>query len=232
MPETFDRVERILEHLERRSIPPITLLVVPGKDWQAGQIECLRDWARQGHELAAHGWHHHVPSIHGWRHRLHATLISRNVAEHLALDPAGILRLMCRSHDWFAEHGLPEPTLYVPPAWALGPLSAADLAQLPFRQVETLWHLLSPAAGTSCRLPMVGFEADTPLRALAVGAWNALQVRGARRQPLRIAIHPDDFELRLARPLDRLLDQPFRFLRYGHPKICRSLIDRPAPEPV
>ncbi len=53
-------------------------------------------------------------------HRLHAALISRDVAEHLSRPAHELVALVHRCHGWFAAHGLPAPTLYVPPAWALG----------------------------------------------------------------------------------------------------------------
>ncbi|MFO8026638.1 MAG: DUF2334 domain-containing protein [Opitutales bacterium] len=58
MPHTLERVERILYWLKARDVPPVTLLVVPGRPWEAPQIERLRQLAATGHELAAHGWHH------------------------------------------------------------------------------------------------------------------------------------------------------------------------------
>lgn len=218
MPETFDRVEQILLRLRKQGIPPITLLVVPGRDWEFAHLERLRLLADGGHELAAHGWFHHVPSITGWWHRLHSAFFSRHVAEHLALDADGILRLMRASRDWFADNALPEPTLYVPPAWALGSIPNEKLASSGFEQIETFGGLHSIRTKKRFhRLPLVGFEADTRFRAAAVAAWNAFQRRRARatRRPLRIAIHPHDFELRLSADLDQLLDEPFDFLRYG-----------------
>ena len=34
MPETMDKIQRILKWLKERNIPPVTLLVVPGKNWK------------------------------------------------------------------------------------------------------------------------------------------------------------------------------------------------------
>ena len=120
MPETLSLVEDFLAFCSTHAIPPMTLLVVPGCDWRDEQLDRLRDLAGLGHELAAHGWLHRVGTPQSLYHRLHSTLLSRNVAEHLALDGESILALMRRSHAWFAEHDLPAPSLYVPPAWALG----------------------------------------------------------------------------------------------------------------
>ncbi len=62
------------------------------------------------------------------------------------------------------------------------------------------------ASRTFTRLPLLGFEADTASRAHAVRASNALALTLARRVGVaRLAIHPNDFELRLAADLERLL---------------------------
>ena len=208
MPHTLDRVKRILDWLEQRRVSRVTLLVVPGKPWTEKHIHHLRDWAAAGHELAAHGWHHQTRPRRLY-HRLHALLLSRNVAEHLDLDSTGILDLMVRSRNWFAENELPAPDFYVPPAWALGPISKADLAKVPFRVIETTRGFLlrenhdsapSRVRWSLRRLPLTGYEADTRFREAFLRWWNALQAKRAQRKklPLRISIHPDDLELRIA----------------------------------
>lgn len=218
MPETFALCEELVHRLSTRGVTPLTLLIVPGRRWKPRQVERMRAWAEAGHELAAHGWSHQVHHIRGWKHRLHAWLISRRVAEHMELRSAGILNLLRRSSAWFERESLPRPKLYVPPAWALGPISDKHLEQAPYAMIETLRGVCDPRLRRWRRLPLVGFEADTPLRALALRLWNWLQLRRARReggQPLRIAIHPQDFELHLARDLDAVLRQPQRFTTYS-----------------
>lgn len=221
----MDRVESILRWLDELGLPPITLLVVPGKAWSQEQIDRLRHLADSGFVLAAHGWSHHA-TPRRLRHRLHAAFISRNVAEHLALDSAGILALLHRSHDWFAANQLPPPTLYVPPAWALGPIQSSDLANSPFHLVETtcgLLRLRGSGARDSAggkhrleRLPLTGYEADTVIRAAFLRLWNHSQVKKAIRleRPLRLSIHPDDPQLRLAQQLDTHLRAANRFYGY------------------
>ena len=241
MPHTQARVECLLDWLKARGVPPVALLVVPGRPWEPAQLDRLRELAAEGYELAAHGWQHETLPRRFY-HRLHAAFISRNVAEHLDLGSAGIFALMLRSRDWFGEHGLPLPDLYVPPAWALGPLSQTHLAQLPYRLVETtrgLIHLKGKAApavspsngslpqsgGQSAtakrlpvfqKLPLTGYEADTPFRECFLRRWNAAQLRTAERRhlPLRISIHPDDLELRLPDQLEQQLLAVDNFLPY------------------
>ncbi len=228
MPETMDRVHAILKWLQQQSIPPVTLLVVPNKAWSSAGIDQLRRLAEVGHPLAAHGWCHQTEPRRPW-HRLHAALISRKVAEHLALDSAGILKLMQQSHHWFLKQGLPEPTLYVPPAWALGGITAKHLAKLPFAQIETTSGLLQRDAFgryVMRRLPLTGYEADTAFRAVSLRKWNRWQARSAekRHNPLRISIHPDDFQLRLQDQLEAQIRSARNFIAYD------SLISRSSAE--
>lgn len=213
MPETLTEVEEVLAYARRRGLPPMTLLIVPGRAWSPWQLERLREWAGDGHELAAHGWLHEVALRKTLYHRLHGVLISRHVAEHLSLDSEGIAQLMHRSHAWFAENELPVPSLYVPPAWALGRLEHPHLRNLPFEKIEVLRGFVFPASGKLLRLPMVGFEADTRTRAMAVRAWNAVQGLQHRfsGRPLRIGLHPHDLKLECARDLSDLLACPLEF---------------------
>lgn len=207
MPQTLAPVADILARLRRHRLPPATLLVVPGCRWQADELAQLRRWQRQGHELAAHGWRHRARHIRGLQHRLHAALISRDAAEHLALSADEISALMRRAHDWFGHNGLNAPALYVPPAWALGDLPRSALRQLPYTRIETTAGIIDAASGHLEALPLVGFEADTAARAAALGAWNRGQILLARSsgRPLRVGIHPQDFQLRLAGALEGML---------------------------
>ncbi|MDZ7753168.1 MAG: polysaccharide deacetylase family protein [Gammaproteobacteria bacterium] len=214
MPETLGRVEAVLALAEGLGVPPPTLLVVPGRRWEDDPLRRLGRLAAAGYPLAAHGWSHRVECFGGFYHRLHGAVVSRDVAEHLALDGAGVCALMCRSYGWFAAHGLPSPTLYVPPAWALGPLAAAQRQRLPFAHIEVARGVVEVASGRLRPLPLAGFEADTPLRAAFLRSWNRAQVALAHRRPLRIGIHPRDLELPLSDQLRALLQRDFRFLSY------------------
>lgn len=200
MPETLDRVATLVELLGAHGHCAVTLLVVPGRAWRPEQVERLAHWQRRGMELAAHGWHHEVQRIRGPYHRLHAAVISRNVAEHLALDEEGIVRLMCKAAAWFRHQQLAAPTTYVPPAWALGAIRRRRLRELPYERIEVTRGFLDTSSGRLHPLPLAGFEADTPARAAFLRAWNGLQARRARAtgRPLRVSIHPRDGELYLA----------------------------------
>lgn len=207
MPETMPQVGALLTLLQAHRLGPVDLLVVPGLDWSDAQIATLAQWQRAGHRLAGHGWRHRADRMTGIGHRLHGLVLSRNVAEHLALDADGIAALVTRCHGWFAAHDLPAPALYVPPAWAMGALPRHRLRTLPFRRYEVFSGLIEAETGRRRLLPVVGFEADTAGRAVALGVWNALNVGHARAwgTPLRVAIHPFDLSYRLAADLRRLL---------------------------
>lgn len=204
MPETLVRVRGIMDRCSALNPGPVTLLVVPGRQWDPDGIAQLHQWQEQGHRLAGHGWLHRIDSFGGLGHRLHGLVISRRAAEHLALDAAGISRLIQRCHDWFPAHRLASPRLYVPPAWALGPIPPAALSALPFSHYELLTGVRSASTGRLSRLPMVGYEADTAERAPLIRLWNRLNRRWAEsRGWIRIGIHPDDPGLRLAGDLEQ-----------------------------
>lgn len=208
MPETLAAVDDLVAMLEEQGWRRIRLLVVPGKPWRDADIDRLHRWEAAGHRLAGHGFTHRVDlrALRRPSARLHSLLVSRDVAEHLALDADGILALMARCHRWFGEQGLAAPDYYVPPAWAMGPIAPARLAASPFAEIEYLGGIYDVRAGRFLRLPLVGFEADTGLRALSLRLWNGLNRRLARAAvPLRLAIHPQDTRLRLAGDLNAYL---------------------------
>lgn len=204
MPETLSAVQRCLDACHEQDLYKVYLLVVPGRQWQPAQLQTLRRWLADGCEVVGHGWLHHCPRISSPYHRLHSALISRNVAEHLTLDGDGILQLMQRCHAWFGEHELPTPSLYVPPAWALGRIDDRALAQSGFDHVETIKGIRDVHTGQWRLGLLLGYEADDALRQRVLGVWNRATRRlAAAGQPLRIGIHPHDPDLRLA---DELLD--------------------------
>jgi len=207
MPSTMADVSAILSVLDEHGIRPVPLLVVPGLAWTADQIATLKRWQDAGHELVGHGWTHRAETVRGIRHRLHSLMLSRDAAEHLALDAAGIAELLTRCHAWFAAHGFVAPERYVPPAWALGAIPRTDLADLPFRTYEVLTGDLDARTGRLRRLPLTGFEADTWARARALRAWNGVNRALAYRFgiPCRVAIHPKDLGLKLSGDLRALI---------------------------
>ncbi len=207
MPHTLPYVADLLQLLSLHGFDRVRLLVVPGVDWTSSQVKVLRSWSEAGHALAAHGWHHKASHISGWRHRLHAAVVSRDVAEHLALDAQQIVALMRRAAEWFERQGLKRPSVYVPPAWALGQISPSELKATGFQKVEITQGEWLVETNTLERQPLLGFEADTQFRARALRLWNQAQwaIAAATAKPLRIAIHPQDLQLRLGSDLRAVL---------------------------
>ncbi len=205
MPQTMPAVRETIALLEQHRVSPVTLLVVPGTGWGSADIDELRALQRAGYRLAGHGWRHEVARIRRPYHRLHSLLISRQVAEHLDLDTDGIIDLIRRCHHWFADHGLEPPALYVPPAWAMGRVSAVQLIEeTPFGLYEDFNGVLDARSGCYHPIPMLGYEADRAIRVPIIRAWNALnRWRGTRSGRLRIGLHPYDLGLRLGSQLAR-----------------------------
>lgn len=216
MPETLEPVGRILGLLSEAGASPVTLLVVPGRNWSAREIDRLRSWESSGCILAGHGWRHEVSERKTLFHELHGRFLSRMVAEHLSLERTAARALVRRCRDWFVKQNLTPPDLYVPPAWAMGPLSRRDLEALPFERHETARGVYATSENRFFQLPLAGFEADIPIRAAILRPWNRINVALSRSLglPLRIAIHPLDLDLKLRADIGPLLSAVDKWLDY------------------
>jgi predicted deacetylase len=208
MPHTLPWVRALITRLPAAALPRLALLVVPGLPWEPEQLAQLRQWQRMGLTLAGHGWQHRCRRIATVYHHLHSRFVSRQAAEHLSCSREELLDLVRDCHQWFPSQGLGEPDYYVPPAWALGALTRADLSALPFRYYEDTSGIYDSATGRYARLPLAGFEADKPWRRHSLLLWNALNSRlCCAQRPLRISIHPYDAELLLAQELWQMLER-------------------------
>ena len=204
MPETLPAVRGLIRQCHEAGWPPPVLLVVPGRDWTPTALRQLHDWQSAGHEIAGHGWMHRIDHYGGIGHRLHAALISRQVAEHLCLDADDILALMRRCYAWLTVQGLHRPTLYVPPAWALGRVPLTRLNEQPFPRVETLRGIYDVSSGRWHARALLGYEAGNPLQTQALRASNTInRVRARGGAGLRIGLHPHDATLALAKDMAR-----------------------------
>ena len=198
-PHTLERVEKIIDKLPEKAHKHLILLVIPGLSWQKEQVETLRQFQKQGFILAGHGWYHKAKNIRSFYHKCHSLFVSRDVAEHLSLNENEILEMMQRNRSWFAEHELDIPDCYVPPAWALGNISRSALQQSGFRYIETTGGYIDSTSKQSKTFPLIGFEADTPLRKYTLLAWNKINAMlSSKTKPLRISIHPYDDSYLLA----------------------------------
>lgn len=213
-PHTLDDCLETLRTLGSLGVDPVTLLVVPGTGWAEQGLDTLRQLAADGCRLAGHGWSHAAPPPATVYHRAHRLLISRDEAEHLSRSGPELRGLVARCARWFDHVGLGTPSLYVPPAWALGRLSRADLSALPFRYYETLTGIRDTETRRFRALPLVGYLADTRARVWALRGLNALNraAAAALRRPLRVSVHPPDLRLHLADDLLRLLDRDWQYV--------------------
>lgn len=215
MPPTLSAVLQTLGRLEAKGIHPVTLLVVPGTGWNESGLRVLQQLQDRGHDLAGHGWTHRIGRLGGAWHTVHSRLLSRNAAEHLALSGDELVALVTHCHRWFGENGLKPPTLYVPPAWAMGAMNRETLEQLPFRYYEYFSGIYDSLGRRWQRLPLLGYEADSAWRVLPLRLWNRFNRILARKTGLiRIAIHPFDLQLRLAKDLLLQLQARPMCLRY------------------
>jgi len=98
----------------------------------------------------------------------------------------------------------------------MGRARRADLDRLPYRRYETLAGIYDAESRRFERTPMIGFEADTPFRALACRVWNSVNLTW-RRRPVRFSIHPRDPELLLGDDLARLIERDWTDLYYTDP---------------
>jgi uncharacterized protein len=207
-PSSLERAAHIVDLVIAAGVTGLSILIVPSGTWAESQLMTLRAWEHDGHLLAAHGWTHRSVAPRGAYHRLHSLLFSRDVAEHLGRPAPELIQIVRKAEHWFSDAGLAPPTLYVPPAWALGEMALGDFRGTSFRWVETLSGIHDTATMRSHRLPIVGFEADTWLRARALRLSNRANVGLAHvlRRPIRVAIHPNDFSLALSSQLLELLN--------------------------
>jgi hypothetical protein len=157
---------------------------------------------------------------------LHSLTVSRGVAEHLSYDGRGVAELIKRCRDWFDRHDLGAPSLYVPPAWAMGSVRRLDIRRLGFRFFEYTSGLYDARIGVFQRVPLLGFEADTGFRAAFLRAFNRYNLSAAQRHGwLRVSIHPRDFSLRLGEDLTALIGR-----LEGQPALVSELFENGPPE--
>ena len=214
-PVTLERVKSIIATCSDTITSNLILLIIPGHNWLPEQMQQLAYWQSRGCVLAGHGWMHHCEKISSIYHHIHSTIISRNTAEHLSLNTKQIQALLEKNHNWFSKAGLSTPDYYVPPAWAMGSINKNQLKSSPFRYFETTGGIYDSTKDQFYRLPLVGFEADTPRRKYLLTFWNKLNNHVATaKRPLRISIHPFDFDLLLSDQLKQCLFNITRCVDY------------------
>ncbi|MFW6151389.1 MAG: DUF2334 domain-containing protein [Verrucomicrobiota bacterium] len=212
-PETFETTRSLC-----RTLPldpqKTRLLIVPGAGWHKQSINSLKKLVAAGYLLAAHGWQHRINQWGSICHMIHGSFFSARAAEHLALDESGIFELMRNSARWFGDNGFPVPELYVPPAWAMGPIRKEEMAAGPFRYYETLSGIYDSHKQSLHRLPLMGYEAKRFAAAPVLRVCNAFARAwsAVRNRPARIAIHPADMELPLSETLIKDISRADKFI--------------------
>lgn len=209
-PDTIGLARQILSDLARSNIKSVTLLVIPdARSWTAQSLAVLKSLEDEGYVLAAHGWTHNNKPPRSIYHKVYSALFSRNAAEHLDKNSAEILEIMRRSRGWFEASGLCSPSLYVPPAWALGAVSLEMAAATGFAFVETLTGIYETSTHTFHRLPLVGFQAFTTFQAVVLRVSNTINeaIADATGVPLRVAVHPYDLSLLSSGELEAMVER-------------------------
>ena len=205
-PNNLNKIIKIINLLfDKYNIRKITLLVIPGLNWNNKQIKILKTLQeKKGIELAAHGWYHKSNPIKTIYHYIHSKILSANSAEHLSRSKLSIIKLLKDSHSWFINQGLNSPTLYVPPAWALGNIDKEDLSALPFNEFEMISGIF--INNKFIFIPLIGFKTKTYFKFIIVKVLNFINYLSYSFFGLmRIAIHPDDFNLLLKGDIDKYL---------------------------
>ena len=197
-PENISIIENIVNILNLKyNIKKLSLLIIPGLDWNKNQIDKLKYWQTQGIQIAAHGWTHVSQKKKSFFHIIHSFLISKDCAEHLSKKRSEIVYLINKSYNWFIKNNFESPILYVPPAWALGKLNRKDIVFLPFKIIECTTGMLHK--GEYRFLPLIGFEAKTRIRAHLLKFFNGINfILGRLVGIVRITVHPNDFNLLLS----------------------------------
>ena len=208
-PDTIGLTRQMLSDLARNNIKSVTLLVVPAiRSWTAHDLAVLKSLEDEGYVLAAHGWTHTNAPPRSLYHKVHSALFARNAAEHLDKNATEILEIMRRSRAWFEASGFQNPSLYVPPAWALGAVSLEMVATTGFEFVETLTGIYETSTQSFQRVPLVGFQAFTKAQAVALRVSNAINkaIAGVTGRPIRVAVHPYDLSLLSAGELKAMVE--------------------------
>ncbi len=204
-PSNLNNIENIIFRLsDRFNINKISILVIPGLNWNNKQINKLKTLQKKGVQIVAHGWLHKTKNIKTLYHKLHSLIISDRCAEHLSQSRQDINIIISNSYNWFIENGFQKPTLYVPPAWALGKIKRDDLKNLQFTYYECTTGLIHN--NKYHFLPLIGFEEKFWCKSLLRRFFNSFNfILASFTGIIRIAIHPNDFNLYLKNDLEKYL---------------------------
>ena len=206
-PNNLDNIENIIDTLQNQfNINKICLLVIPGLNWSKQGIKKLHIWQNRDVQIAAHGWNHQAELHKTFYHNIHSLILSANCAEHLSKKRQDVFKIIKKSYDWFIKNGFQKPILYVPPGWALGKIKFEDFSKLNFTHYECTTGMIHNQKYRF--IPLLGFEENTIIKACLRRFFNKLNYIMAYFTGLiRIAIHPDDFNLYLKDDIAKYLSK-------------------------
>jgi predicted deacetylase len=205
-PLTLEACRDALDVLRDAGIPPsaLTVLVVPfhqariALDEHPPTVDLLRELARRGATLVAHGYTHRMVGRPGtplaW---LAAHGFARGEGELAACSAAEAERRLALATAIFERAGLAALLSgFVPPAWLLSPGAAAAVDARRFAFHERFWGIVCDRSVVARRL--IGWGSRTAIEAIVTSGWAWLQ---ARRAPAdtRVAVHPPDLRRAVTR---------------------------------
>ena len=206
-PESLNQVENIISRLSSKfDMNKLSILVIPGLNWEKKHINKIKSWQNNGIKIAAHGWLHKSKKIKTIYHKFHSIIISAKCAEHLSINRQDINNIVSNSYNWFIENDFQSPYLYVPPAWALGKIKRTDLNKLNFTHFECTTGFIHN--NKYHFLPLIGFEEKFLWKSLLRRFFNSFNFMLASfTGVVRIAIHPNDFNLYLKKDIEKYLNK-------------------------
>ena len=194
-PATFDRCARIRDWLDDLGVERVTLLVIPAADMHPvgdrapGLTDWLRERARDGDEIAQHGFQHVQLRPASPPRQLVARLQGDRAAEFVGMSEPDTRRVVDAGRRILRLAGL-DARGFVAPAYAYTPVLRATLAER-FAWWAGLLGLhsgarsqLSPALGLGTSGPVKRRTSPVFLRAAARVAGPAL----------RLDLHPADLD--------------------------------------
>ncbi len=217
-------VRQLLEELDRRSIRPRVLKVVPdyaGK-WPLSQdaelCRLLRSEAAAGSEIVAHGWTHRTQG------RMRGSLTARwigswfapGAAEFLTLPEAAAREAACRARRALADALGVEPQGFCAPAWLIDSEGRSAVAAAGYRYLLEQTAVRDLRTGEAIAAPWQGFMGVGGFHEWLVQRGNGAVAAGAfftrggfsRCPVVKVFLHPQRLQDNpaLERVLDRLAE--------------------------
>lgn len=215
-------VRQLLEELDRRSIRPRVLKVVPNHGGRSplaedpDLCELLRSEAAAGSEIVAHGWTHHTrgPMRGSLSARLRGAWFAPEAAEFLSLPKAEARESARRARREIADVLGVEPQGFCAPAWLINKAGRSAVEAAGYRYLLEQTVIRDLRTGETVATPWQGFMGVGPFHEWLVQVGNgaiavqaAITRGGLSRCPVvKLFLHPQRLQdnAALQRVLDRL----------------------------